>query len=149
MNSLGNNSKTTFLIVEYNKLSLEFEAAVALKVGQPVKLAADGKVTLWAAADLRHTFIGICYSDAAIGDLVTVFTRGYAEMYALSNAACPAGAASYAAYDAATAAPAGGENTGLLGWSKYGPAAAPDQAIAWNLVNAVGANELIRVLIMG
>lgn len=144
MYSLGKVSKTTFLIIQHAKVSIEFVAAAALKEGQPVKLNAVGDVVAWAKADGRFKLIGYCATDAANGDMVTVLTRGYIEMFALSNAACDAGPATWEAYDAATAGP----NGEAAGYNKFGPGAADADSCAWNLVQAAGADELIRVLLM-
>ena len=142
MNILGGSAKTTFLAIEANKISQEFTAGAALKIGQPVKLDADGDVIPWAKADGRHKLVGYCYSDAANGDLVTVFTRGFMVQFALSNAACPAGIATWEAHDDVT------EIDGNSGYNKYGPAAADADTCGWNMTPAAGADELIRVLCM-
>jgi hypothetical protein len=142
MNVLGGTSKTTFLAIEPNKISQEFTADAALKVGQPVKLNTDGEVIPWAKADGLYQLIGYCYSQAAQGDLVTVFTRGWMVQYAMSNAALPGGPATWEAYDAATAI------EGNTGYNKYGPAAGVADACAWNLTPAGAAGVLIRILCM-
>jgi hypothetical protein len=120
MFSLGNPSKSTILIVEIEKLALEFVTDSVLKKAQPVKLVAGtGNITAWVPTDGMQTLLGYCYSDAAIGDNVTVFTRGYMLIFGLSGAAINAGNAKWSAYDAATAAPAGSDYTGAIGYHKY------------------------------
>lgn len=142
MNILGSNSKTTFLASEPEKISVEFTTALAIKKGQPIKLTAAGLATPWAPADLLHTLVGYAYSDCAVGELLTVWTRGYCIIYALSNAALSAGPVAYTSYDASTVV------GGVSGYSKYATNATPAQNNAWSLNQATAADELIMVLLM-
>jgi len=139
--TLGTNSKTTILSMESHKLAIEFEAAAAVKKGQLVKLDTTGKVTPWAKADLQHTIIGMCHDDAAIGELVTVHTRGYALIYGISNAIQNAGLATFESFDTSNAV------NGVTGYSKFSISAVADQDMGWALDAATAANQLIRVLI--
>lgn len=142
MHSLGNPSKTTFLHVESGKTFLEFEAAAAIKRGQPLKLDATGKATPWAKADLEHTLIGYAYNDAAVGEFVTAFVRGYAVIYALSAAALNCGPVAYNSYDAATVV------GGVSGYNKYDDnQVGATEVNGWALDAAAAADVLIRVLL--
>lgn len=146
ISSLGNNTKTTVLSLEADKMNLEFVAAASVKVGQPVKLTAAGKITPWAVSDGRKALVGYCYSDGAANDLVTVFTRGYMLIWALSNSTDAAGPACYRSYDTTNA------NNGNTGWNKYGAAAgdgSEDNSVnGWILDQAGAANTLVRVLLI-
>jgi hypothetical protein len=142
---LGGTSKTTFLATEGEKIAVEFEAAVALKHGQPVKLTADGKVTAWAKGDLLHTLIGYVYAPeaAAIGDLATVITRGFAIINGISTGALATGPVAYQGYDAAT------DVDGTTGYNQYANSATAAENNGWALDAAAGAGEIVRVLLQG
>jgi predicted RecA/RadA family phage recombinase len=142
MYSLGSNTKNTFLAVENGKIALEFEAAADVKKGQPVKLTAAGKVTPWASADTKTFLLGVAHKDAATGELVTVVTRGYALINALSAAAINPGPVTYSSYDSSTSV------NGTTGYSKYNATATDAERMAFNLTVAAGADALIQVLIM-
>lgn len=142
MNTLGNNSKTVFLATEQNKITFEATASAAIKKGQPVKLTSTGQLAVWAPTDLRHLLIGYAYNDAASGELVTVWSRGYAIIYGLAAATQAAGPVAYTSYDNATTV------GGVVGYSKYAVNATAEQNNAWALENAGGANELIQILLM-
>lgn len=158
INSLGNPTRNTFLAIEPNKLSQEFTVGgTALKRGQPVKLSTTGTVVPWAAADGIGNLIGYCYSDAAIASLVTIFTRGFMLIYALSTDILFAGRVKYVGYSTTTTASDGpSELIGTAGYNTYGPIAtiidsgAPstdDQANGWALDPANGPGDIIRVLL--
>lgn len=141
--SLGGKSKTTFLATEEEKISIEFVAKVALKKGQPVKLdAATGQVDLWATADGRNKLIGYVISDVAATGVVTVWTRGFALIYALAPGAQNAGPATCSGYDSSTSI------GGATGYSIYTLSSTDTAINAWVLDVAAGATELIRVLLM-
>lgn len=145
MNILGNVSKSTFLTTEADKTTVEFTVGTtAVKKGMPVKLAADGTIVPWAASDLVHLLIGYAYADAAIGGLCTVWTRGYAMIYAITTGALAAGPVEYAGYDSTTVI---GGSAGATGYNTYVVASAANRANGWNLDQAAGANALIRVLL--
>ena len=140
--SLGNTTKTVFLSTENHKQTIEATAAVAIKKGQPVKLDANGKVSLWTKANLRHTLIGYAYHDCAADELVTIWTRGYAVVYGISTAALSAGPVAYQGYDNATSL------GGAVGYSQYANSATAEENNAWALDSAAGANGLVRILLM-
>lgn len=143
-NTIGNQTKTTFLNTEAHKLSLEFVANAAVKSGQPVKLTNDGKVTPWAKTDALNLCIGYAYQSADANEYVTVFVRGYLVIWALSTGtSLNAGPVALQGYDSST--DAGGNRKG---YSQYG-AVSSDTASAWALDAAAAANTLIRVLVMG
>lgn len=149
LTTLGNKTKTTILALESDRISLEFTAAAAIKPGQPVKLTAAGKVTPWAKADKLVNLIGYAYGTAtADGDLITVFTRGFLVIYALSNGVDDAGASVYTSYDTTTDL---GENM-PKGFSKYAPIAGDGsedaKANAFTLDQAAAAGTMVRVLMM-
>lgn len=136
---LGTPSKTTFLIVQNEKISIEFAAFEAIKKGQPVRIHTDGTVRVWAQADLLPTLVGYAYSDVAVNELVTVITRGFTVINVLSNAAMNAGLGGYLSYDSAT------DIGGTVGYSKYVVPAATT-ANAWILDVATAANQIVRAL---
>lgn len=141
--TLGSKTKTTFLHTEAHKTTQEFTVgATAVKSGMPIKLDTDGKISPWVKTDGLHLLVGYCYNDAAVGALVTVWTRGYMIIFALSNAAINAGIASYESFDAAS------EVEGTVGYSKYSQGTTAANTNGWALDSATGANELIRVLLL-
>lgn len=142
-NTIGGQSKTTFLNTESHKLSLEFTANAAVKSGQPVKLTNDGKVTPWAKTDDIKLCIGYAYQSADADENVTVMTRGYIVLMAVSSGSnLNAGPVAYAGYDNST--DLGG---GRIGYSQYGAVGADSQN-GWALDAAASAGTLIRVLLM-
>lgn len=142
LTTLGNKSKTTILNSESHKLSLEFEAAEAIKKGQPVKLNAAGKVAVWAKADGRDLLVGYAYSDAALGDNVTVFTRGFMVIFAASAGAFSCGPVIYNGYSTTTI-------NDTSGYSTYDDNPGTGETNnGWALDAATGANQLVRILLM-
>lgn len=142
MQSLGAQSKTTFLNTCDDDLNLEFTAAADVKAGQAVKLDADGKIRPWVKTDALNKNIGVCVTSAATGDTVTVYTRGFAVIWALSlGSTLDAGPVVQGTYDSST--DAGG---GRIGYNAY-EAPGANAANAWNLTPAAAAGTLINVLI--
>lgn len=141
LTSLGSNSKTTFLATEEDKITIEFTTAAVVKKGQPVKLTPAGLVTPWATTDGVASLIGYVYADAASGDLVTVWSKGFIILYGLSNAIQNAGPVAYTSYDSTT-------DIGSIGYSKYAAATDPLTINGWSLDAATAAGQLIRVLLM-
>ena len=139
---LGGKSKTVFLHSEEDKTSQEFITSAIVKNGQPLKLDNAGTVSPWAATDLIHKLVGYAISDAASGEMVTAWTRGYAIIYAISSAATNAGPVAYQAYDSST------DIGGTTGYSTYTNSATAAQNNGWALDQSAGANELIRILLM-
>lgn len=137
--TLGDKTKTTFLTTEAHKTTVEFEAGVAVKKGQPVMLMANGKVQPWDGVSFA-ALIGYAYGDAAIGINTTVWTRGYAMIFAISSAAMAAGPATYDSFNAAT------NIGGLTGYSVYKPVGV-GIANGWVLDQTTAANQLVRVLL--
>jgi hypothetical protein len=142
LQSLGKNSKTTFLAIENTKLSIEALASVAIKRGQAVKLAVDGTVLPWLKTDIRDLCIGYAYNDGAIGDLVTIFTRGFCIVLGISTGALSAGVVCPQTYDVATVV------NGSTGYIPFAAAGGGEFNNGWSLDQTAGANALIRVLMM-
>lgn len=136
--ALGNQTRTLILQEEAHKLTVELECAGAVKKGMPVKLTATGTITPWAKTDLQHLCIGYAYGDAAIGELCTIWTRGYMLVNALSHAAASAGPGAY------ESTVTSGANTGYTKWSG---AADATTIGGWILDQATGADQPIRVLL--
>lgn len=143
LTTLGGASKTTFLASEEYKITVELEANEAIKKGQPIKLTADGKAAVWAKADGKDLLIGYAYGDCAVGELTTIWSRGFAMIYAVSKAAQNAGPATYDSYNAAT------DVGGTKGYNVYSLSViGTDEVNGWSLDVATAANQLIRVLLM-
>ena len=147
ISSLGKNTKTIIYASEGDKLSVEFTVAASntVKIGQPVKLNAAGEVLPWATADGDALIIGFAMTDQAAGELVTVWTRGYMLIFAITAGAVNAGPVTYSTYDTstdingttgypvvATSTPSSGVAPGMIGWA---------------LDLADGANDMLRILL--
>jgi hypothetical protein len=140
---LGSTTKNTFLATEADKIYIEATCgATALKKGQPVKLSNTGTLNPWAKADLIHTLVGYAYADCAIGELVTIVTRGYAIIYGISTAALNCGPVAYQAYNAVDTV------GGCIGYSEYANSATAAENNGWALDDAAGDAELVRILLM-
>lgn len=140
---LGGTSKTTILATEEEKISVELTALVAIKKGQPVKLdPTTGKGDLWVSADGRNKLIGYSIKDVAIGGLFTIWSRGYAMIYALAPGAQSAGPATNSGYDSATSI------LGAVGYNIYTLSSTDTAINGWVLDVATSATQLIRVLLM-
>lgn len=137
---LGTPARTHWLQHEAHKLTVEAEAAVALKKSTPVKLTTDGKYTPWAKTDGLHTLVGYVYADCAQGDLNTAWVRGYCLIYAVSAAAMNAGPVTYEGLVTA----ADDEN---LNFPIFDDGADATNYSGWSLDDAEGAGEIIRVLL--
>lgn len=141
LTQFGGKTKTLFLNnVEEEKLHLAFEADVTIKAGQPVVLTIDGKIEP-AAGDATDAALIIGYSimNGAAGDEVTIAMRGYTTIFAMSDAAQPAGPVSYA-----------GVNGTDGFYTNYAEVEAIDALANANgiaLDAAAAANELIRVVL--
>jgi hypothetical protein len=142
LTSLGKTSKTVFLATEEEKITHELVASAAIKAGQPIKLTATGTAAVWVNTDGVKALVGYAVTDAASGEYVTIWTRGFAIIYALSNAAQNAGPVEYTSYDTTTEI---GDNTG---YSKYAASSDATKINGWALDDAADAGELIRVLMM-
>lgn len=150
MNTLGKESKTTILVIEYDKTSIEFTAAAEIRCGQPVKLTATGEITPWATADGLPKLIGYAYNEwdgVSPKKEVTVFTRGYMLIYGLTSAAAVAGLATYNTYDKVLV----DNDRSQSGYSVYAAVADAnaDTANAWILDPTVSTTDLTRVLLKG
>ena len=140
--TLGKTSKTVFLALENDKITQEFTVgATAVSAGMPVKLDANGAVVPWVKTDGEQFLIGYAHTDQAIGTLVTVNTRGFVLMYALSAGAVVPGPVTYEGYDTTTAI---GDNLGYITVDDGSITVA--NCIGWALDAAAGAGSLIRVL---
>lgn len=141
--TLGANTKTVFLHTENHKTTVQFPAGSAtMYAGQPVKLdAATGNILPMGAADLEHLCIGFVYNPPkAVGDLVTVWTRGYAIILVMNDAAIQAGPVKFKAYDTTTAI------AGNTGFNVFVAATDGTDTIGWCLDVQSTANNTVRVL---
>lgn len=137
-------SPTTSIIKnEFNGLHLEFEVgATNIKIGQPVKLDATGKVVPLAANDNQALMIGHSIHNGTGGQTpaskVTVAMKARAVVNALSNAALNPGPVKYASTDATT------------GKVKYATLGVSEEAltVGFALEVAAGANEEILVAVV-
>lgn len=139
-NTLGTPAITKILHTEADKTTIEAVvggSGLTIKEGQPVKLAADGTVILWAPADGIDALLGYAYQAATVtGNVLTIFTRGYMILNTLSAAALNAGPAKYSALDSAT------------GYTQYVAATVGTDAVnGWVLDQAAGASVVVRVLL--
>lgn len=142
MNSLGSVSKTTFLATEEYKITVEMTALVALKKGQPVKIdPTTGKADLWVTADGITKLVGYAYGDVAIGELTTIWSRGYAMIFGVTPGAQSAGPATNSAYNTST------DLGGTTGYNEYTLSSTVAAINGWILDVATGV-QLVRVLLM-
>lgn len=100
--TLGSTTKTRFHYgPEANKLVVEFivEATFIVAKGDPVKLAANGKVQAIATVEPMYNVIGVALHDGVAGEFVSVAMRASsvveAEAAAASLAAGPLQAGAY------------------------------------------------------
>jgi hypothetical protein len=91
MHTYGDNTITKILHSENHKTGVELVADAAIKKGEPCKLTDDGLATPWAKTDLARTFVGIAQWDAAEGEMITLHSRGYMILHAVSAAATVSG----------------------------------------------------------
>lgn len=141
--SFGGVSKTAILATEEYKITLELTALVALKKGRPVKLdPTTGKADLWVTADGISKLIGYAYGDCAIGELITIWTRGFMMIYAISPGAQSCGPATNSSYDSSTSI------GGAVGYDVYTLSSTVTAINGWILDVATGANQLVRVLLI-
>lgn len=148
LTSLGGKSKTTYLESEAGKLTVELTVgATAVKKGQPVKLNATEGIIPWVNTDGRFLLLGYAQKDAAVGEVVTVFLRGFACIWALSTGVQASGPVKYASYDSSTDITGPG-GSGGIGYSVYDVAATDAVCNGWSLDTSTAANELIRVILM-
>lgn len=144
LTSLGGASKTTVLAEEEFKVRVEFTVNATINKGQLAKLNAAGQVLPWTAADLQHTCIGYADSTEAAGALVTIVTRAYAILYAISTGATNAGIGMQTGYDSADAETS---LNGAIGFNEWGAAADVTNTVGWIIDPATAANQLMRVLV--
>jgi hypothetical protein len=141
--TLGQKSKTVFLATEADKITFEAtNGATALKKGMPVKLDTNGTLLPWVSSDGRKALVGYAYGDCAAGELMTVWSRGYAIIYGISDDAQNAGPVTYNGYDDST------DVGGTTGYSNYKNESDYSKINGWALDNADDSGELIRVLLM-
>lgn len=141
--SLGNPTKTVFLASEPNKITVELVALVQLYKGNAIKLdPTTGSAAIWAIADGRDKLFGYCSGDAAIGTLVTVFTRAFAVVYGISTAAIQAGPVAPQGYDNST------EIEGCVGYDTWANSSTEQQITGWTTTPAAAADDLIIIYLM-
>jgi hypothetical protein len=141
--TVGNPTKTTILQSERSKLSIEFVASGAIKKGQLVKLTTDGKVIVWAKADLQHLCLGIALSDQLDGELITISTRAYAMIWGMADGVTNTGPGTVNGYNTANAALDGGAK----GYNRWGAATDVTDAVGWIIDQGAAQYNLMRVLI--
>jgi len=104
----GDTTTTTILKSQSHKLSEEFEVNTSKTVykGQPVVIAADGKVEAAGTASTTQQIIGYSLHDGTAGELVTIVLKAYAILFVEcetdSLAAGPVRLGSSAVYNATT-----------------------------------------------
>lgn len=137
MNHIGDQTpQATFLTVEVHKLHKEFSAAAPVKIGQPVKLTADGEITPLLAADAAYLKIGDSIHNAAAGGLATIMMRGHVEMTVEAAAAQDAGPVKWTVF-----------NTPTLR-NRYGAAADAATTQGHSLEKATAAGQMITVVMI-
>jgi hypothetical protein len=143
--AFGDVTKTIFLNeAESHKLHLAFEAEGTIKKGQPVVL--NTAETVSAAPDTttnttKDNIIGYAIQNAVDGEEVTIAMRGYATVFAMSQAALNAGPVKYA-----------GVNSGDPRYMNYNQATEVATVLGlittgWSLDTVAAANLLIRVVV--
>ena len=145
MNTLGKQSKTTFLNTESHKLFLGFTVGTGVTVypGQPLKLNDDGTVAIFTKTDALSKLIGYAYNSGTAGEEITAITTGFAVVWALSAAAQNAGPVAISSYDNTTDV-----GDSRIGYSVY-EAAGANTAHGIALDAAAAGAALIRVLLKG
>jgi hypothetical protein len=142
---LGLNTRGKFLQQEEGKIALEFVTGTGgIKAGQPVKIATDGTIVAWAKTDLQHKLLGFAYTDGAVGDYVTVITRGFAIQWGITsfNGATNAQEATFNGYDS-THDP----GDGILGWNTWGAMTDVTDMVAWILDPTTAQYGYSRILL--
>ena len=135
LTQFGEKTRTLFLKSESHKLHHAFEAAAAIKAGQPVKLNADGTIIPAVATEPSINIIGYSIHTASIGDVATVMVKPYLIVWAEPKAAVAAGPV---AYDGQAV------NTDFIS-VKAEAVAGDGSAIGFALDQSIGADETIRV----
>lgn len=143
MDTLGGKTTTTVHKRVLDQLQEAFTVAptFTVEVGQPVKLNDNGLIQPLAEDDNADLMIGTSLHKKEAGLEATVQMRGYAIIYASSDAALNAGPVAFAGtIAAADLAPAGVLNT-------YKTIAAGNAAMTgWSLDKATAASQEIRVV---
>lgn len=140
MTTVGSTTLTKIEHHENHKLTLTKDAGAAIVEGQPCKLNAAGDFIPWTKSDFVHNMIGFAVMDAAQGQEVTVWSRGYGIIMGVSNATQDAGPVTYE----------GLQTTGMYtNFGKFGVASdtGTTNAIGWALEPATAAGQQIRVVI--
>ena len=137
MNTTGSVTKPhVFRTIESHKLYLAFTCAVAVKVGQPVKLTSTGEITPLLAADSPHLKIGDSIHDMAAGKEASVVMKGHISLLMVSAGAVDAGPAKYSDYSNTEKKPT------------YIAAADAATTQAHIIEPAAGAGEIVTVVIL-
>ncbi len=132
--TLGQKTKTTFIKdFDGHDIFEEFEAGEAIKIGQPIKMGADGKAVPAAAGEVSDNVIGTSIHEREAGEYVTVATRFRCIIFGLSTAAETGGPVEYAGYEATEE------------YNQYVESSDATKTIGWNLDAVDGAGEMIRV----
>lgn len=147
MDHIGQQTpQATFLNLEAHKLHREFEVAddVEIKLGQPVKLTDEGKVTPLLAEDSAHLSIGVSVHQKTslyknvVGQKfnVTVAMKAYAVITAEATGELEAGPVKYSGYNDTSKR------------NQYVAAADAATTQAYNLTPADAAGDIIEVAIL-
>lgn len=140
LTAIGDSSQTRILKHESHKLHHEFtvKTGEAVRIGMLVKLHTDGTVEPVDAADTQNLAIGYCMQDAEADEYVTVAMRGYSILFAESQGALAAGPVEYDDF-----------GTGNEDLPEFIAAADNTDTVGWNIDQAAGANEIIRIIVRG
>ena len=137
LTAIGDSAQTRILKHESHKLHHEFtvKAANSVRIGMPVKLDAAGTIVPLVLTDEEHLCIGYCMQDAAADEYVTVAMRGYTILFAETQGALAAGPVQIDDFGSQP-----------LDLPEFVVAATNVLTVGWNLDNAAGANEQVRIL---
>lgn len=148
LTQFGDKTKSLFLNeAESHKLHVAFEvkAAETIRRGQPVVLHTDGTIKPYVAGTSRDLIIGYSIHNGAAGDEITIACKGFAVVFAMSNAAIVPGPVTWSAMDAA----------GVAGfYSKYANTVVDAEGglhafmCGWAIDAADSADDLIRVILI-
>ncbi len=131
---LGQETKTTF-IKDFDGRDIfeELEAGADIKIGAPIKMAADGKAIPFAAGDDVNLLIGTSIHERVAGEFVTVATRFRAIQFCISDAAVVPGPVEFGGYNATEK------------YQIYATSTGAAKTIGYSLDAAAATDEIIRV----
>ena len=138
LTAIGDSAQTRILKHESHKLHHEFtvKTGSAARIGQPMKLDANGTVVPMVLLNEEHLCIGYAMIDAAADEYVTIAVRGYTILFAETQGALVAGPVQYDDFGSQP-----------LDLPEFVVAATNAVTVGWCLDQAAGANELVRILV--